>query len=60
MNLKKCLEIFLKSISHAQHTIFISTECPFHTLLLTGCDIFKYTSLYYFFMATKVNWSTKV
>ena len=22
-----------KSISHAQHTIFISTECPFHTLL---------------------------
>ena len=20
-----------KSISHAQHTIFISTECPFHT-----------------------------
>ena len=21
-----------KSISHAQHTIFISTECPFHTL----------------------------
>ena len=48
MNLKKCLEIFKKSISHAQHTIFISTECPFHTLLLTGCDIFKYTSLYYF------------
>ena len=54
------LKTFLKSISHAQHTLFISTECPFHTLLLTGCDIFKYTSLYYFFMATKVNWSTKV
>ena len=48
MNLKTCLEILFKSISHAQHTIFISTECPFHTLLLTGCDIFKYTSLYYF------------
>ena len=48
MNLKKCLEIKKKSISHAQHTIFISTECPFHTLLLTGSDIFKYTSLYYF------------
>ena len=46
MNLKTCLEILKKSISHAQHTIFI-TECPFHTLLLTGCDIFKYTSLYY-------------
>ena len=22
----------IKSISHAHHTIFISTECPFHTL----------------------------
>ena len=40
INLKK------KSISHAQHTIFISTECPFHTLALTDCDIFKYTSFY--------------
>ena len=61
MNLKKSFKFFLKSISHAQHTIFISTECPFHTLLLTGCDIFKYTSLpILFFMATKVNWSTKV
>ena len=48
MSLKTCPEIFFKSISHAQHTIFISTGCPFHTLLLTGCDIFKYTSLYYF------------
>ena len=48
MNLKTCLENLKKSISHAQHTIFISTECPFHTLELTGCDIFKYTSLYYF------------
>ena len=59
MNLKKSFKNIFKSISHAQHTIFISTECPFHTLVLTGCDIFKYTSLYYFFMATKVNWSTK-
>ena len=60
MNLKTFLNFFIKSISHAQHTLFISTECPFHTLVLTGCDIFKSTSLYYFFMATKVNWSTKV
>ena len=48
MNLKTFLKNFFKSISHAQHTIFISTECPFHTLLLTGSDIFKYTTLYYF------------
>ena len=48
MNLKTFKKIFFKSISHAQHTIFISTECPFHTLLLTGSDIFKYTTLYYF------------
>ena len=48
MNLKTFKKISIKSISHAQHTLFISTECPFHTLLLTGCDIFKYTSLYYF------------
>ena len=45
MNLKTFKNFFLISISHAQH---ISTECPFHTLVLTGCDIFKYTSLYYF------------
>ena len=31
-----------KSISHAQHTIFISTECPFHTLGLQRA-IFQYT-----------------
>ena len=48
MNLETCLEKKFKSISHAQHTIFISTECPFHTLELTGCGIFKYTPLYYF------------
>ena len=48
MNLKTFKKIFFKSISHAQHIIFISTECPFHTLLLTGCDIFKYTTLYDF------------
>ena len=48
MNLKTFFKIFIKPISHAQHTLFISTECTFHTLLLTGCDIFKYTSLYYF------------
>ena len=48
MNLKTFFKNCKKSISHAQHIIFISTECPFHTLLLTGCDIFKYTSLYYF------------
>ena len=48
MNLKTSFKKNFLSISHAQHTIFISTECPFHTLVLTGCDIFKYTSLYYF------------
>ena len=48
MNLKTFKKKFFKSISHAQHTIFISTECSFHTLLLTGSDIFKYTTLYYF------------
>ena len=48
MHLKTFKKFFLKSISHAQHTIFISTECPFHTLLLTGSDIFTYTTLYYF------------
>ena len=49
MNLKTFKKNFFKSISHAQHTIFISTECPFHTLLLTGSDIFKYTTLYYYY-----------
>ena len=48
MNLKTFKKNFFRSISHAQHTIFISTECPFHTLLLTGSHIFKYTTLYYF------------
>ena len=53
MNLKTFKKNFFKSISHAQHTIFISTECPFHTLLLTGSDIFKYTTLYYFLWLQK-------
>ena len=35
MNLKTFKKFFIKSISHAQHTLFISTECPFHTLVLT-------------------------
>ena len=48
MNLKTFFKFFIKSISHAQHTLFISTECPFHTPVLAGCDIFNYTSLYYF------------
>ena len=30
---------YKKSISHAQHTIFISTECPFHTLLFGRNEI---------------------
>ena len=33
-----------KSISHVQHTIFISAECPFHTLGLQVA-IFQYRSL---------------
>ena len=48
MNLKTFFKNCKKSISHAQHTIFISTECSFHTLVLTGRVIFKYTSLHYF------------
>ena len=50
--LKKILNLYLML-----NTQFLYTECPFQTLLITGSDIFKYTSLYYFFMATKVNWS---
>ena len=46
MNLKTFLNFFIKSISHAQHTLFISTECPFHTLVLTGCDIHHYFFFY--------------
>ena len=46
MNLKTFKKNFFKSISHAQHTIFISTECPFHTLLLTGSGIQHYIIFY--------------
>ena len=45
-------------ISCVQNRLFISSECPFHTLGQVFSVIFKYTS-YYFFMATKVNRSTK-
>ena len=34
----------MKSISHAQHTIFISAGCPFHTLGLQRA-IFQYHTL---------------
>ena len=39
-------------ISCVQNRLFISSECPFHTL---GADwiIFKYTSLYIFFYGYK-------
>ena len=47
-------------ISRVQNRLFISSECPFHTLGPIG-PLFSSigTSLYYFFMATKVNRSTK-
>ena len=51
------LEFFFnceKSISHGQHTIFISAEYPFHALGLKVA-IFQYQNL----LDYKVNWSTK-
>ena len=52
MNLKKSFKFFLKSISHVQHTIFISAGSPFHTLVTVYNDISS-TSLFYIFMTTK-------
>ena len=48
MNLKTFKKIFFKSIiSCSTHNFYIN-RMPIHTLLLTGSDIFKYTTLYYF------------
>ena len=58
MNLKFFKKQCGTHISCVQNRLFISSECPFHTLA-SDLVIFKYTSLYYFFMATKVNRSTK-
>ena len=60
MNLKTFKKKFFKSIYHAQNTLFISTECPFHTLVLTGCDIFKYSSIHHYIIFYGYNWSTSV
>ena len=44
----------IKSISHAQHTIFISAECPVHTLQYCRIEI-QYHNLQEFYRTTKVN-----
>ena len=41
-----------KSIYHAQHTIFISTECPFQTLHYCRIE-FQYHNLQEFYRTTK-------
>ena len=45
-------------ISCVQNRLFISSECPFHTLRL-GVFYFQVYIITFFFMATKVNRSTK-
>ena len=45
-------------ISCVQNRLFISSECPFHTLH-SGLSYFQVYIIIFFFMATKVNSSTK-
>ena len=53
MNLKKSLKFFLKSLSHVQHTIFISAGSPYHTLVTVHNDISSIHHYFIFFMTTK-------
>ena len=59
MSLKKFLYECGTHISCVQNRLFISSECPFHTLG-SGLVYFQvYIIIFIFFMATKVNRSTK-
>ena len=58
MNFKKNLKQCETHISCVQNRLFISSKCPFHTLR----HLLFYFQVYiiiFFFMATKVNRSTK-
>ena len=59
MNFNKILQAMWKAYFSCSKQTFYIIRMPISYSSYRTVSIFKYTSLYYFFMATKVNRSTK-
>ena len=59
MNFKNFLQTMWNAYFSCSKQTFYIIRMPISYSRSLACVIFKYTSLYYFFMATKVNRSTK-